>query len=240
MQKTLFISDLHLNPAEPAITAKFLQFLNDCDQSVSALYILGDLFDTWIGDDEQSTFQKEIIQGLKNATQNGLPIYFLYGNHDFLIGKQFLKQTGCQLIADEEKIFLYGTPVLLMHGDSLCTQDIQYLKARKLTRNVFLQKLFLLLPLSFRKKVAEKMHAKSHQHTSRVAMDIMDVTEDAVSAVMQKHEVLHLIHGHTHKPGQHELRLAGQKATRLVLGAWHAMGNQLIWYESGKKEMLEW
>ena len=220
-QKTLFISDLHLEEKRPDITQKFLKLLTSCDRSVDALYILGDLFEVWIGDDEQNSLQQQIMGGLKAVTQKGVPIYFMRGNRDFLIGKKFMQATGCQLLPDETKISLYNTPVLLMHGDTLCTQDVAYLKARKLAYNIFLQKLFLFLPLKFRKKIAERMRAKSLQHTQSVPREIMDVTQLAVEEVMHKHGVTCLIHGHTHRPAMHHFNLNQMPATRIVLPAWH-------------------
>lgn len=237
-RKTLFISDLHLEESRPDITQAFLSLLNHCDFSVDALYILGDLFEVWIGDDHHTPFHSQIIEALQKATKRGLPIYFIYGNRDFLIGKKFLQKTGCQLLADEEKISLYGTPVLLMHGDTLCTQDIAYLKARKKGRNRFLQFLFLSLPLKIRERIANKMRAKSAKHTHNTAPEIMDVTEGEVLRVMQKHEVQVLIHGHTHRPAIHSFLLNHSPANRIVLAAWHERGSALIWDEQGGKTFL--
>lgn len=238
-QKTLFISDLHLEENQPKITHQFIQFLEKCDETVDALYILGDLFEVWIGDDDDTPFNVEMTRALKSATQRGLPVYILYGNRDFLIGKKFLRETGCILLSDEEKILLYGTPVLLMHGDTLCTRDIAYIKARKKARNIFLQTLFLLLPLAVRKKIADKMRRKSMRHTQSTPIEIMDVTEEEVARVMKKHDVQFLIHGHTHKPGFHEFNLDQKPVTRMVLGAWHDSGNMLVWEASGKKKWVE-
>lgn len=237
-RKTLFISDLHLEEIRPEITHQFLTLLNQCDDKVDALYILGDLFEVWIGDDDETLFHKKIMQALKEATNKGLRIYFQHGNRDFIIGKKFLRNTGCQLLPDEKKIILYGTPVLLMHGDTLCTQDHAYLKARKLGHNRLLQFLFLLLPLSTRKKFADKMRAKSARHTQSVPKEIMDVTQSEVERVMQKHNVTHLIHGHTHRPQTHHFTLNNQPATRFVLGAWHECGNAIIWNDAGKSEWI--
>lgn len=236
--KTLFISDLHLDENEPKITQDFLALLASCDASVDAIYILGDLFEAWIGDDDDTPFHRKIIQALYTVTRKGLPIYLLYGNRDFLIGKKFLRETGCQLLADEEKIILYGEPVLLMHGDTLCTRDAAYIKSRKKTRNVFIQTLFLLLPLSIRKKIADKMRAKSMAYIKSAPTEIMDVTQEEVERVMKKHHVKYLIHGHTHKPAFHELTLNQQPATRMVLGAWHDGANMIEWQTSGEKKWV--
>lgn len=237
LHKTLFISDLHLEEKEPHITAQFLQLLNSCDETVDALYILGDLFEAWIGDDDDTSFNRKIIQALHTATDRGINIYFMYGNRDFLIDKRFLRATGCRLLADEEKIILYGRPLLLMHGDTLCTLDTAYLKARKTYRNVIIRTLFLWLPLSFRLRYAERLREKSKRYTQTTAMEIMDVTQEAVEQVMQKHSVHSLIHGHTHKPAVHEFTLNGIDAERIVLPAWHNGGKVLAWYENGECKM---
>jgi UDP-2,3-diacylglucosamine hydrolase len=238
LHKIIFISDLHLQPEQPAITHAFLHLLNQIDTSVDALYILGDLFEVWIGDDYGLPHHHEIIQALKAASQK-TPIYFLHGNRDFLIGKEFFKQTACQLLPDETKINVYGERVLLMHGDTLCTQDLAYMQARKKLRHPFIQKVFLLLPIALRKKIADSARKKSMQHTSSASYDSMDVVQAEVEQVMQKHQVNYLIHGHTHKPDFHEFSLQGKQFNRLVLGAWHDRGNMLVWESSGKKELKQ-
>ncbi len=237
--KTFFIADLHLEEKRPEITQQFLQFLKRCLFSADALYILGDLFEVWIGDDDDSPLHREVIAALQAVTQQGLPVYFLHGNRDFLIGKKFLKETGCQLLMDETKIMLYNTPVLLMHGDTLCTQDVVYLQARKKGRNRFYQTLFLSLPLFLRKKIADKMRNKSKQHTEVTAGHIMDVTQDAVKQVMHKHNVHFLIHGHTHRPAIHQFSVQHKAYTRIVLGAWHERGHALLWDKMGEKKLAE-
>lgn len=233
--KTFFISDVHLQENAPEITNLFFRFLDSCDESVDGIYILGDLFETWIGDDDASSYHLSILQALKKITDRGIPIYFLHGNRDFLIGKKFLKQTACQLIKDETKINLYGTPVLLMHGDTLCTLDLSYLKARKILRNRVSLFFFLLLPLKIRQKIAKKLRQKSVQHTQLSPANIMDATEEAIYDVMQKHQVLHLIHGHTHRPFVHELSFNQKTAKRFVLGAWHDEADLLVWPASTSK-----
>lgn len=237
MAKTLFISDLHLSEENPSIVEKFLTFIHDCDTSVRAIYILGDLFEAWIGDDDISDFHSSIIQALKMTTQRGIPIYFQHGNRDFLINKQFSLLTGCQILAEEERIDLYGTPVLLMHGDTLCTNDHSYLRLRRVVRNKIVQKLFLLLPLKKRRTIAQRMRAKSTNYNQMKSQEIMDVTPNKVAEVLQHHQVQFLIHGHTHKPAFHAIN--NHTAMRIVLGAWHERGNVLIWDDQGKKEWVE-
>jgi UDP-2,3-diacylglucosamine hydrolase len=238
MRKTLFISDLHLDETKEEMTEKFLFFLHHLDASTDALYILGDLFEIWIGDDYESPMHLRVKNALKAVTQKGLPIYFLAGNRDFLIGKRFLSESGCSLIQDETPLTLYGTAVLLMHGDTLCTADLAYLKSRKLARNAFLQWLFLLLPLKIRLGFADKMRALSKRHTEATPLTIMDVTEEAVVNIMSKYQVQCLIHGHTHRPAFHSLTANAKPAVRIVLDAWHGHGNMLLWNELGEKKLI--
>lgn len=236
--KNLFISDLHLDEDRPEITHIFLKFLEDHTKPNHTLYILGDFFEIWIGDDHVTPLNKIIIEALKKATQQGLPIYIMHGNRDFLLGKKFLRETGCQLLPDEYVISLAGIPTLLMHGDTLCTLDTQYLKFRKKSRNRFFQILFLWKSLTKRKAVAEKMRRASKEHTSTTATYIMDVTQAEVERVMQKHHVQHLIHGHTHREAVHQFQLNNQDATRTVLAPWHNHGSVLICDEDGRQEIV--
>lgn len=230
IRKTLFISDLHLDENHPEIASIFLQFLQNTAPLSDALYILGDLFEAWIGDDDLSPFHQSIIHALHDATSKGLPIYFIHGNRDFLISDAFLQATGCQLLAEETVIDLYGTRVLLMHGDTLCTHDRNYLRVRKKLRHPFIQKLFLLLPLFLRRKIANRMRAKSQGYTQSAPHWIMDVADDEVQRVLGKHRLELIIHGHTHRPAFH--------AARIVLAAWHTQGNMLAWDNEGNKELI--
>lgn len=233
--KTLFISDLHLEEQRPDITELFLKFLETYTTNADALYILGDFFEAWIGDDDQTVFHQSIIDALHNASQRGLPIFIMHGNRDFLLGKKFLRAAGCQLLPDEHVINLYGTPTLLMHGDTLCTLDTNYLAFRKKTRKWWVQKLFLLKSLEKRRAVADKMRSASREYTSTTPTHIMDVTQAEVERVMLKHKVQHLIHGHTHRPDVHSFTLNQDAATRTVLGPWHEHGSVLVCENNGKK-----
>lgn len=239
MKKSLFISDLHLDSTQPAMAGVFIGWLENIKTDVDAIYILGDLFEAWIGDDDISAFNLSIIKAIKSVTDRGIPVFLLHGNRDFLLGKKFLIETGCQLLPDESVVTIYNTPILLMHGDTLCTRDLVYLKSRKWLRNRFLQLLFLQLPLRWRQSLAATMRAKSQQHVTSTSMDIMDVTHDEVKKVMQKHRVSFLIHGHTHRLGMHQFTLNNVPAMRIVLGAWHHQGSVLIWDESAGKELVE-
>ncbi len=234
----VFISDLHLEEDRPDITNIFLRFLAEYTTRAEALYILGDFFEAWIGDDNVTSFNQQIIAALQQATQRGLPIYFMHGNRDFLIGKKFLRASGCKLLPDEQVIDLYGTPTLLMHGDTLCTEDHAYLKFRKKSRNWFFQQLFLLKSLASRQAIAQKHRDASKQYTSVTPQYIMDVTQHEVERVMLKHHVQHLIHGHTHQPAVHRFELSHAPATRTVLAPWHEHGSALICAADGSQEAI--
>ena len=233
MTKTLFISDIHLEATNTRLTHQFLTLLDQLETTVDALYILGDLFEYWIGDDDCSPFHQTIKTALREVTQQKkIPVYFIHGNRDFLIGARFFNETGCILLSEETKIILYGTPILLMHGDTLCREDRAYLRARKLLHNRLLQALFLHLPLGLRQALANKIRAKSRQYTEATPPAIMNVTEEAVKMVMRKHDVRVLIHGHTHRPYIHEVLLGDSIAKRIVLGSWHEGVQVITWDRS--------
>jgi UDP-2,3-diacylglucosamine hydrolase len=233
------ISDLHLEENTPQPAEIFKKFLIECTTRAKALYILGDFFESWVGDDDLTPFNRSIIDALKTATQNGLPIYFTHGNRDFMIGKKFLAMTGCKLLPDEYTANIFGTRVLLMHGDTLCTADIKYLTFRKKSRTWWFKFFMQLYPLKKRRAIAAGYREASKAHTSQTPAYIMDVTQSEVERVMQKHGVLHMIHGHTHRPAVHTFELNGQHATRTVLAAWHEKGHALIYYEDGRQEAVD-
>lgn len=223
---TLFISDLHLDESNPVIVGIFNQFIDYLlHKKIDALYILGDLFEAWIGDDEQTTLQKNVCRRLAQLASAGTPVYFIHGNRDFLIGKRFVHESGCILLPEHKVINLYNRPTLIMHGDSLCTDDIKFQKFRKLTQNKLLRQLFLFMPLSLRKKVAINLRNRSKKYTAMADDTIMDVNQKAVNDIMKKYHVDLLIHGHTHRPFIHKNE---NNTTRIVLGAWHTSGNVLI------------
>ena len=224
---TLFIADLHLQTEEPAITAGFLRFLRGEAKSADALYILGDLFEAWIGDDDPDPLHREIASAIKALVDSGVPCYFIHGNRDFLVGQRFARQSGMLLLAEEERLDLYGREVLIMHGDTLCTDDPGYLAFRAKVHTPWIQRLFLALPLLIRRRIAARMRADSKAANSSKSMDTMDVNPQAVVDVMERHHVQWLIHGHTHRPAVHELQANGQPAWRVVLGAWHSEGSMV-------------
>lgn len=224
---TLFIADLHLCTEEPAITAGFLRFLAGEARQANALYILGDLFEAWIGDDDPNPLHREMAAAIKAVVDSGVPCFFIHGNRDFLIGKRFARESGMTLLPQEKVLDLYGRRVLILHGDTLCTDDAGYQAFRAKVHQRWLQTLFLALPLCIRKRVAARMRADSKAANSSKSLEIMDVNKHAVIAEMEKHHVQWLIHGHTHRPDVHPLTANGEPAFRVVLGAWHHEGSMV-------------
>ncbi|WP_024560826.1 UDP-2,3-diacylglucosamine diphosphatase [Franconibacter pulveris 601] len=224
---TLFIADLHLCAEEPAITAGFLRFLAGEARQADALYILGDLFEAWIGDDDPNPLHAQIAAAIRTLVESGVPCYFIHGNRDFLLGKRFARESGMQLLPEEKVLNLYGKRVLIMHGDTLCTDDVGYQAFRAKVHQPWLQTLFLALPLFIRKRIAAKMRAGSQSANRVKDMAIMDVNPQAVAETLERHRVQHLIHGHTHRPAVHGLTANGEPAFRYVLGAWHTQGSMI-------------
>ncbi len=224
---TLFIADLHLQTEEPAITAGFLRFLRGEAKSADALYILGDLFEAWIGDDDPNPLHREMAAAIKALIDSGVPCYFIHGNRDFLLGKRYARESGMQLLPEEQVLDLYGRKILIMHGDTLCTDDTGYQAFRAKVHTPWIQKVFLALPLFIRNRIAARMRAGSKAANSSKSMTIMDVNPQAVVNVMEKHRVQWLIHGHTHRPDVHSLNANGEPANRVVLGAWHSEGSMV-------------
>lgn len=227
MSHTLFIADLHLCAEEPAITAGFLAFLRRDALKADALYILGDLFEAWIGDDDPDPLHAEIAAALRVLQQQGIPCYFIHGNRDFLLGRRFAAASGMTLLPEEQVLKLYNKQILIMHGDTLCTDDQGYQRFRRKVHQRWLQRLFLALPLFIRQRIAVKMRAGSKQANSGKESAIMDVNAQAVEETMARHQVNTLLHGHTHRPAVHQLEVKGQPAERLVLGAWHTEGSMI-------------
>ncbi len=217
MQKTYFIADLHLSENRPHLLALFRQFMQEQAPEAEKLYILGDLFDFWIGDDEQSDLIREVQQLIRHLTEQGVPCYFQHGNRDFLIGKKFAKACGLTLLPTYQVIDLYGTPTLLCHGDTLCVDDVKYQHYRKKVHQKWRQWLFLHLPLKVRLKIAEKIRAKSRQDKQVKSTEIMDVNAAFVQQMFAKFHVTQMIHGHTHRQKHHEIP---PHFHRIVLGDW--------------------
>lgn len=229
----LLISDLHLQEERPDITRAFLHFLQERARQAEALYILGDFFEAWIGDDAATSFQRSIARALRKVADHGTRIYLMHGNRDFLIGDAFCSEAGCTLLADPSVIQLNGERVLLMHGDSLCTRDEAYMRLRRWLRNPLSLWILRHLPLSTRQKLARKLRSESRMQTRQKAAEIIDVTPEEVPRLMAEHDVRTLIHGHTHRPALHELQVGGHSARRIVLGDWDHQGWALRIDEQG-------
>ncbi|MCP1727092.1 UDP-2,3-diacylglucosamine hydrolase [Natronospira proteinivora] len=224
---TLFISDLHLHESRPEITKLFLDFLAGEARDAKALYILGDLFEAWIGDDAPTEHDREVITGMAALTRAGVPGYFMRGNRDFLIGERFGRETGFQILPDPTVIQLRNEPVLLMHGDFLCLDDEEYMAFQQVVRSEAWQADFLSKSIEERIEFAKRARAESAARGQEKSMDIMDVNKEAVSRAMQEAGVRRFIHGHTHRPAIHEFQLAGEPAQRIVLGDWYEQGSVL-------------
>lgn len=230
----LFISDLHLTIERPQVTRKFFQLLSTRATQAQALYILGDLFDTWIGDDDFSPPINEVKKHLKALTAQGTQVFYIHGNRDFLIGERFSKETGITLLDEYSVIDLYGTPTLLTHGDLLCTDDLPYQAFRLKSHTPEWQENVLSKPLLFRLIYARWYRLRSFFHKRKKSQDIMDVNQETIKQLMEKFQTLRLIHGHTHRPAVHELELKGQKAQRFVLAEWKKDSASLLsWTDSG-------
>ena len=233
---TLFISDLHLDGTRRDISAQFLDFLQREARHAEALYILGDLFEAWIGDDDPDPDKRRVIAGLRAVRDAGVPTFLIHGNRDFLIGKRFCRETGMELLEDGTVIDLYGRRVLLMHGDLLCIDDHSYQRLRRIVRNPIVQFVMRRLTLRQRQRLAERMREGSKEHIASMdiaAPAIMDVNQDEVRRTLERFGVDCIIHGHTHRPAVHELQINGKPAVRIVLGDWYEQGSVLRWHERG-------
>ena len=224
----LFISDLHLSPERPVVTRAFLRFLDKQASTAEALFILGDLFEVWVGDDDSCPTGIEVQNGIRQIVNKGVAVFIQHGNRDFLIGKRFARDTGATMLADEHLVEYRDQTALLMHGDTLCTDDVDYIRFRQKIRHPISKFCLQLLPLKYRQKLANKMRAKSKAANANKPSEIMDVNSDAVDRVMSKHQVKTLIHGHTHRPARH----AVANGERIVLGDWHDQGWYIVWDNS--------
>jgi UDP-2,3-diacylglucosamine hydrolase len=234
----LFVSDVHLDAGTPEAVEQFLDFLDVYATRSEALYILGDLFETWVGDDETDAQKQAVRQALRALTAGGVACFILHGNRDFLLGRRFCEDTGCRLLPDPVIAEFDGERVLLTHGDGLCTDDHSYQELRSIVRTAPWQRRFLALPLTDRELLANQARAGSRQHTSRTIPTIMDVNPEAVAAAYRVTGVRRIIHGHTHRPGIHDSTIEGARAQRIVLGAWYEQGSYLV-YEHEHYELRE-
>ena len=221
---TYFIADLHLAQNRPDITACFLHFLKHDAVQAQTLYILGDLFEAWIGDDDDSDYVATIASALLTLAHTGTKIYYIHGNRDFLLGKKYAKKSGMILLPEVDLIDLYGQSVVVMHGDTLCTRDVAYQAFRKKSRSWWWQAIIKSLPLFVRKKMAADYRKKSAAATASKSQDIMDVTPEEVVNCLEQYQSQLLIHGHTHRPNIHQLNANQKEAKRIVLGDWYEQG----------------
>jgi len=224
---TLFISDLHLDASRPHITRLFVEFVRGEASQASALYILGDLFEAWIGDDAIDETADQVAVALSGLHARGVPCFFIHGNRDFLLGDAYARRARMTLLPDPSVIEIEGKRILLMHGDTLCTDDTPYQAYRTQSRNPAWQRAFLARPVAERQAFAAQARAESRNYTRSVADAITDVNPDAVTATLRARSVRRMIHGHTHRPAQHQLALDGTPAERIVLGDWYEQGSVL-------------
>lgn len=229
MAQDYFIADLHLDPCRGEITTLFIDWLGTLPGSCQRLFILGDLFEVWIGDDAIEHWQQPVIDAIRQLSTHGIPVFFMAGNRDFLIGEDLIKQTGMQLLDRPTVMAIQGTATLLLHGDELCTDDHEYQAFRSQLRSQDWQQTFLAKAIEERRAIAQELREGSVQANQGKSNAIMDVNAEAVDLMMQTHQVKQMIHGHTHRPAIHTLD-TGQ---RMVVGDWYQQGSVLICGEDG-------
>jgi UDP-2,3-diacylglucosamine hydrolase len=223
----LFVSDLHLSPERPALADAFSRLLRGPAREAAALYILGDLFEYWLGDDDPDAFNAGVLDEIGALSRSGVATFFMHGNRDFLLGRRAARRAGMTLLHDPTRLALFGVPTLLMHGDTLCTDDVAYQRFRARVRNPVGVRLFLLLPLAVRRRIGSALRGKSETAKREKPMAIMDVNAGAVEQALRTHGYPRLIHGHTHRPGRHLHELEGQRCDRIVLADWYGRGSYL-------------
>ena len=230
----IFVSDVHLEPGRPDISERFFRFLEDQARQANALYLLGDLFEAWVGDDDDDDFANIVRKKLRALSESGVNLFFMHGNRDFLIGERFANDSGCQLLHDPTRLELYGATLLLSHGDTLCTDDVGYQEFRKEVRNPQWQQRFLAKPLAERREFARHARDASKLYQRQQPPEIGDVNQRAVETLMAELQVSLLLHGHTHRPAVHDFTLKnGIEARRIVLGAWYEQGSMVRWDKDG-------
>lgn len=226
---TLFISDVHLSAENPRATSDLLALLEGPARRADRLYVLGDLFDAWLGDDDARPPHPQVTAAFAALVASGVPVAVVHGNHDFLLGDAFLEASGCELLADPSVIDLDGERAIVCHGDHLCTDDVEYQQWRAYSRAEDNQRAFLSLPIAARAEQARELGQRSRVATRGKSDAIMDVNDDAVAAMLSAHDASILVHGHTHRPALHEFDLAGSPARRYVLGEWYETSHVLCW-----------
>ncbi|MCK4841196.1 MAG: UDP-2,3-diacylglucosamine diphosphatase [Methylococcales bacterium] len=231
-QQIIFISDLHLSLHKKSIIQKFIGFLDNQAREASAVYILGDLFDSWVGDDDNTPPNKRIKKHLKQLTDSGTKVFLIVGNRDFLLGNKFCQETGIKLLDDFAVIELNGIKTLLTHGDLLCTDDIPYQAFRNKSRTQEWMQNVLSKPLILRLAVARWYRFRSYFHKRKKSQDIMDINQQTVIDVMQKNQCLRLIHGHTHRPAIHNFEIDKQTVQRFVLAEWQKDSTEILYWDA--------
>lgn len=228
MASSLFVSDLHLSEERPEANERFIAFVEDTAREAAALYVLGDLFEYWIGDDDLGEPFNAVMAGFfASLVQGGVPVFLMHGNRDFLMGERFCRATGAQLLADPAVVDLGGVKTLLMHGDTLCTDDLDYQGWRRTARSPEWQREFLSQPLEARRRTVGALRDKSREVIQAKPTEIMDVNDEAVHKAFRRHGVTRLVHGHTHRPGHHGLDVDGRRCERWVLPDWYGRGGYL-------------
>jgi UDP-2,3-diacylglucosamine hydrolase len=223
----LFVSDLHLDATAPDAVMQFCSFLQNEASGSAGLYILGDLFETWIGDDDDEAARVAVCTALRDFTRRGIPCHVQRGNRDFLLGREFERRTGCILLPDPALLQFGQVRAVISHGDQLCSADLGYQRFRSLTRTRWFEAQFTSLPLGTRRNLASLARASSREHTRQLRSEIMDVETAPVEALLRCAGSAMLIHGHTHRPGIHRMQVDGRPATRIVLGDWYEQGSCL-------------
>ena len=232
----VFVSDVHLDASVPDSSEQFFAFLRTHAAGTEALYILGDLFEVWVGDDDPDPGKRRVVGALRALTDSGVACFVIHGNRDFLLGRRFCDEAGVRLLQDPIVIELDGERVLVTHGDALCTDDHPYQELRSSVRTADWQKKFLALPFPVRDRFANQARKGSKAHTARTAPQIQDVNALAVETAFRTADVRRIIHGHTHRPGVHDTVIDGETVQRIVLGAWYEEGSYLV-YENGSYDL---
>jgi UDP-2,3-diacylglucosamine hydrolase len=232
---TLFISDLHLEADRPEIGEQFVAFLSEPARSADALYILGDLFEAWIGDDDPSPYYAGMKAAIRGLADSGVPVFFMHGNRDFMIGESFAEETGVTILGDPFLLELHGEKILLSHGDYLCIDDIEYQQVRAMTRNPEWQAMMLAKSVHERSAFARQAREQSMARYGTLQEEITDVNQDAVDAAIREHRVDVLLHGHTHRPAVHPFHVDGRPVHRIVLGDWYEQGSMVEWDADGPR-----
>ncbi len=232
---SVFLSDVHLDATRPEVTEQLVAFLDALPANTERLYIVGDLFEAWIGDDAPGPVGEQFISILRGLTERQIEGFFTHGNRDFLIGEQFAASTGFRILPDETVIDCYGTQVLLLHGDTLCTDDTDYQTLRSMLRNPDFQANLMSMSVAQRLDMAQQLRSASASEMSNKREDIMDVNQQAVVSALQKHGVDMMLHGHTHRPCVHHFDVDGRECQRIVLGDWFEQGSIVQWSKNGFK-----